>query len=93
MPYNPSVKPKRKNKCIRTSEKYWLTYPVDLLTHATILPSKYMSLGAKLNSVVRLSLLIFIFLLALNFKYAYSFILFALAINCYFWIKYKHEYE
>lgn len=85
--------PPAKNRCVRTSEKYWLTSLVDLFTHYTVLPGEYMSLGAKLNSVLRLSVLIFIILLVFNVKLAPLFLILAVSINILFWVLYRHEYD
>lgn len=86
-------KPSQRN-CNRTTEKYWLEYPLDLFSNYTLIPNGDMSLGAKLNSVYRLSIILLIFfLLFLGIKSGLIFFTIATAMNVIFYIMYKNSYE
>jgi len=79
--------------CIRTSEKYFLFSPIDLFTHLTIFPENTMSFGAKLNSMLRLSILIFFVLLIMEYRYAWIFLIASTIINIVYYYLYYKEYE
>lgn len=79
--------------CIRTSEKFWLSSITDLISHFTIFPTNYMSLGAKLNSILRLSLIIFTILMFVSYRFAVVFLILAIIINIGFYYTYKNRYE
>lgn len=85
----PTEKPQ--NKCVRTSEKYWVASPAEFFTHNTLMPNGTMSLGAKLNSVMRLSMVITLLLCTYNYKLALIFFILSALINCIFWIMYNDE--
>ena len=78
---------------MRSSEKFWFPNIIDLLTHVTIFPSQTQSLGAKLNSVMRLTLLIFIVLMFVNYAWALCFLLAAILMNLVFYYGYRSKYE
>lgn len=80
------------SNCIRTSEKYWGLDPSELFLHISILPKDNMSLGGKLNSIYRITILIFILMLVLGYKYAIHFFIFATLINIIFYLIYKNNY-
>jgi hypothetical protein len=79
--------------CVRTSERFWMPNVGDLITHISILPKEDMSLGAKLNSIMRLSLIIFVVLMIIHFKYAIPFLVIASIINIAFYMLYKNKYD
>lgn len=79
--------------CIRTSERYFLINFTDLVTHFTIFPNDNMSLGAKLNSLLRLTIIIFIILVLLKYKLSFVFLILAIIFNVGMYFKYKKEYE
>ena len=66
--------------CIRISEQYWL-FSTDVLFHFSIIPGNNMTLSARMNSLLRLSFLIFAILLLLDYKYSCIFILLAVLLN------------
>jgi len=78
--------------CLRISEKYWLENITELFTHYTLLPNDKMSLGAKMNSLLRLSVLFFIILTLLDNDYSWFFLCGAVIINIAFYYKYRNEY-
>lgn len=83
---------KQKN-CIRTSEKFWLLNFGDLFTHYTLIPTdESSSIGSKLNSMIRLSLIIFFILLFYNYKYSYIYILIIFITNLILYKIYEPEY-
>ncbi len=79
--------------CVRTSEKYWLFSLVDLVTHLRILPSEQMSLGAKLNSLMRLSLLVFAIMLFTEYSLAIPFFILSVAVNVVAYFLLRKNYE
>lgn len=79
--------------CNRISEQFWLTNPIDLLMNYTLLPNQSMTLGAKLNSVYRLTILFFIvFLLVFGFHTSIMFLVIATIMNIVFYPLYKNKY-
>ena len=78
--------------CIRISEKFWLDNPIDLFSHLKFIPNQKMGISAKCNTILRLSILIFLVLLFFNYKYSYHFLIIALIINISFYYKYKSLY-
>jgi len=78
--------------CVRTSEKYWMTSLVDPVSHFTILPKDSMSLGAKLNSVLRLTIIISLILIATRNRFLGVFLLLAFSANVLAWFIYRNDY-
>lgn len=80
-------------RCVRISEKYWIPNLTELLTHSSLFPSEQMSLGAKLNSVFRLTLVIFLVLLLMHCRFSLIFLALATLVNIGFYLRYRKEYE
>ena len=80
------------SNCIRSSEKYWALDISDLFSHTRIIPTDKMSLGGKLNSILRLSLIIFLVMLCFSYDYSIHFLFISIIINIVFYLKYKNDY-
>lgn len=76
------------NNCMRSSEQYWLTNPLELINYYNIFPSNQMGSVPKINSIMRLSVIIFIVLLVMGYEYAITFILCAIILNIFFYLYY-----
>ena len=81
-----------KQNCIRSSEKFWIEQPSDLLTNYNFIPKDSMSLGGKLNALFRILFVLFIILLATGYPYAVQFLLFGTVINIGYYYMYKDDY-
>lgn len=79
--------------CVRSSEKYWLFSPIDLITNFEIFPSSSMSLDSKLNSILRLCLIVFIVLIAIGYRLAILFLIISLLANLIFYYSFRHLYQ
>jgi hypothetical protein len=83
-----------KSRCIRISEKYFIYSILDIFSHSTIFPKGNMSLEAKLNSIMRLSFLIFIAMILFGYiNIALMFIVISIIMNVIFYYVYKNEYK
>src|SRR5579863_390816 len=79
--------------CIRSSEKYWATNPFELFSHLNFFPNGSMSLEGKLNSLMRLALIIFLILLAFHYRFSVAFLILTVIINIAFYFAYRKQYE
>ncbi len=79
--------------CIRSSEKYWLYNIGDIVSNINIFPAEHMSLDAKLNSLMRLSLIIFSILMLVGYRFSILFLLLTTIINIIFYFMYKNKYD
>ena len=79
--------------CIRSSEKYWIANPIDLFLHFTLFPSASMSIESKLNSLMRLCLIVFAVLIAVGYHFAVLFLALATAINVIFYFACRGAYQ
>jgi len=78
--------------CIRSSEQYWLTHPSELVSSMTFFPSESMSLGSKLNAILRLTIIIFIILIFIGFPYALLFLIIGIGSNIgFYYMNKKHN--
>ena len=79
--------------CAKTIETYWLLGPVSLFSSPKLIASSDMDIGAKLNAVYRLSLILFsVFILIFDRRIALSFLTLATSLNIIFYLGYKGEY-
>ena len=88
---SPSPLSDHKN-CIRETEQYWANNLEDLFIYLNIFPTDSMGIEAKLNSIFRLSFIMFLIMLLMNNKYSPLFLFLTLIINILFYIKYKDNY-
>jgi hypothetical protein len=82
-----------KRNCFTLNEEYWLFGIGDLLTNLKFIPNNSMNLGAKLNSMLRLSILIFMGMLLFGVKYPVIFLLKCVVMNIMFYRLYNEKYE
>lgn len=77
------------SNCARNSEKYIK----EVFMNKEIIPNNSMNIGSKLNSLLRLTFIIFLILVIMNNKFSLLFLPLAIIVNLIFYFIYKNKYE